>query len=206
MRERAFEVFPAGGGPGVRLRSGVEASPWRRRRRQIFPVAPIRPGCRGDEAASSVCIRLRPEGLCAARISWHRLCLTAGVIDPVFQSTNYILARQLLDATALRHEAIATNVANAETPGFRRLDVSADFAQHLRSQVAAGQLSRQVGAATPHLVEDTTARSMRPDGNTVEIERELLAMNRNSVEYAFLTEVVSSNLKQLRMAISGRVV
>jgi flagellar basal-body rod protein FlgB len=53
---------------------------------------------------------------------------------------------------------------------------------------------------------DQTARSVRPDGNTVEIERELLALNRNAVEYQFLSEVVSNNLKQLKMAISGRVV
>jgi flagellar basal-body rod protein FlgB len=128
------------------------------------------------------------------------------VIDPVFQSTNYLLARKLLDATALRHEAIATNVANAETPGFRRLEVGTDFAQHLRAQVSAGNLAKGVNSVSPHLLEDPAARTVRPDGNTVEIERELLAMNRNSVEYHYLTEVVSSNLKQLKMAISGRVV
>jgi flagellar basal-body rod protein FlgB len=45
---------------------------------------------------------------------------------------------------------------------------------------------------------------MRPDGNTVEIERELLAMNHNAVQHEFLTEMISGNLKQLRMAITGR--
>jgi flagellar basal-body rod protein FlgB len=45
---------------------------------------------------------------------------------------------------------------------------------------------------------------MRPDGNTVELEHELLAMNRNAVEYDYLSEVVSNNLKQLKLAISGR--
>ena len=36
------------------------------------------------------------------------------------------------------------------------------------------------------------------------IERELIAMNRNSIEHQFLSDVVSSNLKQLRLAITGR--
>ena len=53
-------------------------------------------------------------------------------------------------------------------------------------------------------MEDLNARSVRPDGNSVEIERELLEMNRNTVEYDFLADVVSRNIKQLRMAITGR--
>ena len=57
----------------------------------------------------------------------------------------------------------------------------------------------------PRIVEDASARSVRPDGNSVEIERELLALNRNAVEHNFLTEIVSSNLKQLKTAITGRV-
>lgn len=125
------------------------------------------------------------------------------MIDPVFQSGNYELARKLLDATALRHEAIATNVANAETPGFHRLDVSPDFAQQLRTRMEAGDLAATSSTINPHLVEDLNARSIRPDGNTVEIEHELLAMNRNAVEFDYLSDVVSGNLKQLRLAITG---
>jgi flagellar basal-body rod protein FlgB len=45
---------------------------------------------------------------------------------------------------------------------------------------------------------------MRPDGNTVEIERELLAMNNNAVQHEYLAELISGNLKQLKMAITGR--
>ncbi len=128
------------------------------------------------------------------------------MVDPIFQSQTYQLARKLLDAAALRHEAIATNVANAETPGFRRLDLSPDFAAQLKMQLAAGDLSSRAGSLQPKLVEDTAARSVRPDGNSVEIERELLAMNRNAVEYQYLSEIVSSNLKRLKTAITGRIV
>lgn len=126
------------------------------------------------------------------------------MIDPIFQTDNYQLARKLLDAAALRQDAIATNVANAETPGFRRLDIAPDFATQLKSRMDAGDFGRTASSITPHLSEDQTARSIRPDGNTVEIERELLAMNRNAVEYDFLSEVVSGNLKQLKLAITGR--
>jgi len=126
------------------------------------------------------------------------------MIDPIFQTGNYQLARKLLDASVLRQEAIATNVANAETPGFRRLDLAPDFAVQLKSRMASGDFARTSDMVRPQLAEDSTARSVRPDGNTVEIERELLAMNRNAVEHEFLTQIVSSNLKQMRLAISGR--
>jgi flagellar basal-body rod protein FlgB len=126
------------------------------------------------------------------------------MIDPIFQTDNYQLARKLLDAAALRHEAIATNVANAETPGFRRLDVAPDFATQLKARMAAGDFAQTASTIRPQLAEDQTARSIRPDGNTVEIERELLAMNRNVVEYNFLSDLVSNNIKQLKVAITGR--
>jgi len=57
----------------------------------------------------------------------------------------------------------------------------------------------------PTLSTDPSATNTKPDGNNVEIESELLAMNRNSVEYDYLTQVVSSNLKQLKMAITGNI-
>jgi flagellar basal-body rod protein FlgB len=126
------------------------------------------------------------------------------MIDPIFQTDNYQLARKLLDASVLRHEAIATNVANAETPGFRRLDIAPDFATQLKARLAAGDFAQTAETIRPQLAEDQTARAIRPDGNTVEIERELLAMNRNSVEFDYLSEIVSNNLKQLKLAITGR--
>jgi flagellar basal-body rod protein FlgB len=128
------------------------------------------------------------------------------MIDPIFQSTNYQLATKLLDASALRQEAIASNIANAETPGYRRLDVSTDFAEQLKARTRAGELNREGDDLRPTLVQDSRARTTRPDGNSVDIEHELLAMNKNAVEYEFLTEVVSRNIKQLKMAITGRSV
>jgi flagellar basal-body rod protein FlgB len=126
------------------------------------------------------------------------------MIDPIFQSDNYQLARKLLDAAALRQDAIASNIANAETPGYHRLDVAPDFAQQLKTRMASGDFAKTAGDLRPQLAEDLTARSSRPDGNTVEIERELMAMNHNAVQHEFLTELISGNLKQLKMAITGR--
>jgi flagellar basal-body rod protein FlgB len=128
------------------------------------------------------------------------------MIDPIFQSdTTYALARKLLDASALRQEAIASNIANAETPGYRRIDVATDFANQLKAQMSSGLSPTSLNSLEPSLAEDPKARTVRPDGNSVDIEHELLAMNKNAVEYGFLTEVVSGNIKQLKMAITGNI-
>ncbi len=126
------------------------------------------------------------------------------MVDPIFQSDTYVLARKLLDSDVVRQQAIASNIANAETPGYHRIDVSPDFAEQLKAQVQSGDLATASDSLTPHLADDPNARSVRPDGNSVDIEKELLAMNRNMVDHQYLTEVVTFNIKQLKMAITGR--
>ena len=126
------------------------------------------------------------------------------MIDPIFQSDNYQLAAKLLDASALRQQAIAANIANAETPGYRRLDIAPDFAAQLKATLDDGHVSGSTASLKPVLADDPHARSVRPDGNSVEMEHELIAMNRNAVEYDYLSEVVTRNIKQLKLAISGR--
>lgn len=124
------------------------------------------------------------------------------MVDPIFQSDNYQLARKLMDAAVLRQEAISANIANVETPGYRRLDIAPNFLAQLKSRLAAGELGGD--GLRPALAEDSSARVVRPDGNTVEIERELLALNQNAVEHEFLGEIVTRNIKQLKLAITGR--
>lgn len=126
------------------------------------------------------------------------------MIDPIFQSDNYQLARKLLDASVLRQQAIAANIANAETPGYRRMDISKDFTTELRARMHTGGRSGSIASVMPRLVEDQHATSVRPDGNSVELEKELVEMNRNTVEYEYVTDLVSRNIKQLKMAITGR--
>ena len=133
-----------------------------------------------------------------------RVALGRQMVDPIFQSDTYVLARKLLDADVVRQQAIASNIANAETPGYHRIDVSPDFAEQLKAQVQSGDLATASDSITPHLADDPNARSVRPDGNSVDIEKELLAMNRNMVDHQYLTEVVTYNIKQLKMAITGR--
>lgn len=126
------------------------------------------------------------------------------MIQPIFQAENYQIAKKLLDASVLRQEAISANISNAETPGYRRVDVSQDFATQLKASLSSGQGLDSLSALKPSLMVDSSARTMRPDGNTVELDRELVHMNENTVQYEYLTDLVSRNIRQLRMAITGR--
>jgi flagellar basal-body rod protein FlgB len=126
------------------------------------------------------------------------------MVDPILQADSYQLAKKLMDGSALRQQAIASNIANASTPGYHRIDVAPDFAQQLKASYVAGRPLGGHEGLQPLLVEDKDARSVSPDGNNVGMERELLAMNQNSVEYGFESEVVSQNIKQLRIAINGQ--
>jgi flagellar basal-body rod protein FlgB len=46
------------------------------------------------------------------------------MIEALFNQPDYLAAKKTLDAVALRHEAIASNIANVETPGYRRIDLA----------------------------------------------------------------------------------
>ncbi len=125
------------------------------------------------------------------------------MIDAIFNSPNYQVARQMMDATVLRQQALAANIANAETPGYKRVDVAPNFAMQLQTALERGGMA-ELRSVKANVLEDLTAKAVRPDGNNVEIEKELLALGRNSTEFNFLTQVVSHDMRSLRMAISGR--
>ena len=125
------------------------------------------------------------------------------MIDALFTESGYVAAKKMLDVSLLRHQAIASNLANVETPNYKRLDVSASFEDQLR-QAVAGQNSSEIASLQPSLAVDTTAISGRSDGNTVQLETEMLKLNTNTVENTLETQLVSGSLAKLRLAITGR--
>lgn len=125
------------------------------------------------------------------------------MIDGLFNQTNYVAAKKMLDATALRHEAIASNLANLETPRYKRVDVGPTFATELQQAVASKDAGR-IADVQPQLAVDPSAVPVRKDGNTVQLETELLKLNQNFMEHQLETQLVSGALLKLRMAITGR--
>ena len=131
----------------------------------------------------------------------HPLLCLIPMIEQLFSGANYQATKQLLDVAIVRHEALAANLSNVETPGYKRVDLPKDFAQEFAAHVRSGGGS---SAPKPGIVEDSTATARRKDGNTVQLDKELLAMTKNEAEYEMLTEFVSGSIKQLRLAITGR--
>ena len=127
------------------------------------------------------------------------------MITGLFSQPNYVAAKKLLDAAVLRHEAIASNLANVETPNYKRIDVAPSFQADLQEAIN-GQNSSQLAAVQPHLEADSTAISNTRDGNSVQLEPELARLNQNFLEHALSIQLVTGSLVKMRLAITGRPV
>lgn len=125
------------------------------------------------------------------------------MIDALFSQSNYVATKKLLDATVLRHQAIASNLANVETPSYKRVDVSHTFQRELSTAMKAEDASR-ISALQPSIDLDPTAVAANRDGNTVKLEHELLSLNQNSMAHTLETQLISGSLLKLRLAITGR--
>jgi flagellar basal-body rod protein FlgB len=125
------------------------------------------------------------------------------MIDGLFNQTSYVAAKRLLDVTALRQEAIASNIANVDVPHYKRLDVAPAFASELRQAIESKDPAR-LATSQPQLVTDGSAVAQRKDGNTVDLESELMRMNQNFLEHQLETQLISGSLLKLRLAITGR--
>ena len=126
------------------------------------------------------------------------------LLQNLYEQENYLVAKKLLDATHLRHESLSNNLANVETPGFKRRDLPKTFSVELRRAVERKDF-RRVKSLLPRSREDLQAKPVRMDGNTVQLDEELLEMNRNALNYEYLTQMVSGSMKELNLAIKGRL-
>jgi flagellar basal-body rod protein FlgB len=125
------------------------------------------------------------------------------MIGALFNQPGYLAAKKMLDATALRHEAIAANLANLETPNYRRIDLAPSFNANLQSAVAGGNAGA-INQLQATIATDQTAVSSGRDGNTVQLESELVQLSQNTLAHSVETQLVSGELFRLRMAITGR--
>lgn len=125
------------------------------------------------------------------------------MIEALFNQPNYLAAKKTLDAVALRQEAINNNLANLETPGYKRVDLAPNFEQELEKASASND-SQQISSLSPSLAVDTTAKASSKDGNTVQLEQELMHMNQNAMTHSLETQMVSNMLAKMRLAISGK--
>ena len=125
------------------------------------------------------------------------------MIEALFNQPNYLAANKALDAVVLRQQAIANNIANLETPGYKRVDLAPSFETELQQAIGSGD-PQQLAALKPSLAVDTSAVPGSMDGNTVHLENELMQMNQNSVAHSLETQLVSGMFQRMEMPITGK--
>lgn len=125
------------------------------------------------------------------------------MIEALFNQPNYLAAKKTLDAVVLRQEAIANNIANLETPGYKRIDLAPSFEAQLERACASGD-PEEIASLKPTLGVDPTAVPSSRDGNTVHLQSELMQMDENAVTHSLETQLVSGMLQRMQMAITGK--
>jgi flagellar basal-body rod protein FlgB len=125
------------------------------------------------------------------------------MIEALFNDPNYLAGKKTLDAIVLRQEAIASNIANLETPGYHRVDIAPSFKAELERACASGN-ALQINSLKPQLAPDPTAVPNSRDGNTVNLENEMMQLNQNTLAHSVESQLLSYSLLKLQLAITGK--
>jgi flagellar basal-body rod protein FlgB len=129
------------------------------------------------------------------------------MIDKIFDKTLPLLQKHL-DLNSKRMEALVSNVTNAETPGYRAVDVN--FAGELER--AAGKINSpitktdvrhidtQSQSGMAHLTPDFSGVT-KPDGNNVDIDLQMGKLTKASSEYSQSANLIRKKLGIIKFAI-----
>ena len=131
-------------------------------------------------------------------LSRRRLCIN--IWELLMSKTESIV--DLIDAgikaETLRQKAIANNIANLETPGYRRLDVKFEelLARCLRS---SGEFDLSEVEAQLYQPKQTPVKS---NGNDVNLEAEIGQMIKNTLRHKAYIRLLSKKYNQIELAIT----
>jgi flagellar basal-body rod protein FlgB len=111
------------------------------------------------------------------------------------------------DGAWLRNEAISNNIANVNTPNYKRQDVS--FEEELKNALKANRyetLDQKVAdmnldTITPRTYTDSSEYSYRMDGNNVDIQTENVELASNEIKYNALIQSISGKFSSLSMVM-----
>ena len=104
----------------------------------------------------------------------------------------YGLMKMGLDATELRSKTIANNIANINTPNYKRKYVS--FEESLKNEISNAKIEVKVD-------KDSIVRE---DGNNVDLESEKVNQAAASLQYNALVSLTNTKLAMTKSVISGR--
>ena len=112
-----------------------------------------------------------------------------------------------IDVYQARHNVLAENIANSETPGYRARDI--EFADQLAERLAGAPPG---APGDPKSVEPTALRieptvdrdaAIKPDGNSVAIDTQVGRLSENAFKIQALTQILSGRYASLKRVIEG---
>src|SRR5271154_1723199 len=96
-----------------------------------------------------------------------------------------------LDLLSARQKLAASNIANADTPGYLTKDI--DFQQEFMSMVNGQQ----------PLTVNAPGLPMKPDGNNVNVDREARMLAENAMRFNVASVLLRSQINTVKEAITG---
>jgi len=93
-----------------------------------------------------------------------------------------------MDLLSARQKLVASNIANADTPGYRTEDI--DFQSEFQN--AAGLAPRVV---------QVTGLQVKNDGNNVSLDRESRLLSENALRFQLASTLLRSEIQTVREAI-----
>lgn len=119
---------------------------------------------------------------------------------------NYInVLQQAADASWLRNSIISNNIANVDTPNYKRQDVQ--FETYLIEQLAGGDTmdsyvnSMDLSTLEPTIYTDNSNLSYRMDGNNVDIDTENAELAKNQIKYNVMTDAISQEFSRIKTVL-----
>jgi flagellar basal-body rod protein FlgB len=127
---------------------------------------------------------------------------------------NFSVLSKAMDLRTQRHQVLASNIANADTPNYKARDIDFRGAMQgvLSGRGETGALTMAVtsaahqiggGMSAPGLMQYRTETQSAVDGNTVDMDVERAQITDNALQYQILTQLISNKFQGLRSAMAS---
>ncbi|HHT9145333.1 MAG: flagellar basal body rod protein FlgB [Candidatus Brocadiaceae bacterium] len=112
------------------------------------------------------------------------------------------LLEKMLDVSSIKHKVIANNIANVNTPGYKKMEVS--FADQLEKAVNESSMNK-FDTLQPKIVisKEDTSDTVRNDGNNVDMDKEVSSLVKNTLSYSIYTQLLAKKYEGIKSAIEG---
>ncbi len=117
-----------------------------------------------------------------------------------------------MDLRVQKHQVLASNIANADTPNYKARDFSFEKAMQAASDARSGVCLRTThqghiaggnGTAMNNLLAYRQETQSAVDGNTVDMDVERSAMSENAIQYQILSQLVSNTFSSFKAAMGS---